>query len=117
MAIPHVQAGEIANVMPLGADLVGTRTHALFKSEDLEVMRIVMLAGDTMPSHAVAGEITLQCVEGRVVLTYAAGECELIAGQLIHLARNDPHALRCIDNASLLLTIVLRPDPHNGRKT
>ncbi len=110
MAIPHVQAGDVVNVLPLGAELARTRTHALFKSDDLEVIRIVMMAGDTMPSHAVAGEITVQCMEGRVALTCGAGVRELVEGQLVHLGRNDPHSLRCIENASLLLTIALRPD-------
>jgi len=116
MAIAHLQAGDVVNVVPLGAALSETRTHALFKSDDLEVIRIVMTTGDTMPAHTVAGEITVQCIEGQVILTCDAGERELTAGQLIHLGRNDPHALRCVENASLLLTIALRPDPHNGRK-
>lgn len=116
MAIQHLQAGDVVNVVPLGAAISETRTHALFKSDDLEVIRIVMTTGDTMPSHTVAGEITVQCIEGRVILTCDAGERELTGGQLIHLSRNDAHALRCIENASLLLTIALRTDPHNGRK-
>ena len=65
MAIPHAQPGDIIDVRPLGGALADARSHALFKSTDLEVIRLVLRAGEGMPPHAVAGEITLQCIEGR----------------------------------------------------
>ncbi len=117
MALPHAQPGDVVNIRPLGAALADTRSHALFKSDDLEVARLVLRAGAEMPPHAVAGEITVQCIEGRVAFTCAAGERELAAGQLIHLKGDELHALRAVEDASLLLTIALKPDPHNGVKT
>lgn len=69
MAIPHATPGDVIDVRPLGAALAATRTHALFKSGDLEVIRIVLRAGDEMPPHVVAGEITVQCIEGRIAFT------------------------------------------------
>ena len=111
MAIPHSQPGDVIDVRPLGPALSGTRSHALFKSSDLEVIRVVLLAGQEMPRHAVSGEITLQCLEGRVEVTCNAGVRELASGQLIHMAGGDIHALRAIENASLLLTIALKSAP------
>ena len=108
MAIPHSQPGDVIDVRPLGPALAGTRSHALLKSGDLEVIRIVLPAGQDMPPHAVAGEITLQCLEGRAEVTCAAGVRELAAGQLIHMSGGDVHGLRAIENASLLLTIALK---------
>ena len=66
MAIPHASPGDVIDVRPLGAALAGARSHALFKSADLEVIRLVLLRGDQMPPHAVPGEITLQCIEGQL---------------------------------------------------
>lgn len=117
MALPHAQPGDVVDVRPLGAALADTRSHALFKSEDLEVMRLVLRADEALPPHSVAGEITLQCIEGRVAFICAAGERELAAGQLIHLKGDELHALRAVEDASLLLTIALKPDPHIGVKT
>jgi len=96
-------------VKPLGAALSATRSHALFKSADLEVIRLVLPAGQEMPEHAVAGEITLQCIEGRIAFTCNAGEVVLGAGQLVHAAGEEVHGLRALADASLLLTIALRP--------
>ena len=111
MAIPHAQPGDVINVRPMGPALAGTSSHALFKSADLEVMRLVLAAGDEMPAHAVAGEITLQCIEGRIAFTCDAGVRELSAGDLVHAAGDEVHSLRGIEHASLLLTIALKKSP------
>ena len=66
MAISHARPGEVIDVLPLGGSLTASRSHALFKSADIELIRIVLRCGEEMRSHAVAGEITLQCIEGRV---------------------------------------------------
>lgn len=107
MAIPHAEPGDVIDVRPLGPALAGARSHALFKSNDLEVIRLVLKAGQGLPPHNVTGEITLQCLEGRVAFTCAAGLRELAAGQLIHSTRNELHGLRALEDSSLLLTIVL----------
>lgn len=112
MAIPHAVAGEPVDVQPLGDALRSARTVALFKSDDLEVMRVVLLAGKSLPPHAVSGEITLQCLEGRVDVT--AGDAAntkthtLMAGQLLYLGGGVMHSLIGIDDASVLVTIALR---------
>jgi len=108
MAIPHASPGDVIDVRPLGPRLSGTRSHALFKSADLEVIRLVLPAGEGLPPHAVAGEITLQCIEGRIAFNCDAGERELAAGELIHSAAEEIHELRAIEDSSLLLTISLK---------
>jgi len=108
MAIPHSAPGDLIDVRPLGAALASARTHALFKSDDLELIRIVVAAGQALPVHAVAGEITLQCIEGSADVSCNAGVRRIASGQLIHLAGGDMHGVRGVQDASLLLTIVLK---------
>jgi quercetin dioxygenase-like cupin family protein len=72
MAIPHAASGQLIDVQPLAGKLSEGRTVALFKSEELEVMRLIVPAGKTVPSHQVKGEITVQCLEGEVAFTAAA---------------------------------------------
>ena len=108
MAIPHASPGDIVDLRPLGPALATTRSHALFKSGDLELIRLVLPAGQEMPAHAVDGEITLQCIEGRITFSCNAGVIELSAGQLVHSAGGETHALRAIEDSSLLLTIALK---------
>jgi quercetin dioxygenase-like cupin family protein len=108
MAIPHAQPGDVIDVRPLGRALAGARSHALFKSNDLEVIRLVLQRGEQMPPHAVPGEITLQCIEGRISFTCEVGERELAAGELVHSAGDEIHGLRALEDSSLLLTIALK---------
>lgn len=61
-----------------------------------------------IPTHQVAGEITVRCLEGQVAFTAGESTRDLEAGQLLLLAGNAPHALRGIEDASLLVTILLR---------
>ena len=72
MAIPHAEPGDVIDVRPLGPALAGARSHALFKSNDLEVIRLVLRTGQGLPPHGVSGEITLQCLEGRISFSCAA---------------------------------------------
>ncbi len=107
MALPHAKPGEVVDVSPLGAKLNTVRTTTLVKSDTLEVLRLVLPAGKEIAPHAVPGEITVQCLEGRVMFRARGSEREMSAGTLLHLAGGDEHSLRAIDDASLLVTIQL----------
>jgi quercetin dioxygenase-like cupin family protein len=109
MALNHLQSGDIANLLPIGADAVSSQSVALFKSEQLEVIRLVLPTGRAMPMHAVPGEITVQCLEGSIEFETPSGTQHLQAGQLLFLRGGEPHALLGIENASVLVTIVLNP--------
>ena len=78
------------------------------KTDRLEVIRLVVPAGKDIPPHQVAGEITVQCLEGRVAFTAGGATRELAGGQMLYLAGNEPHSLRGIEDApSVLVTILL----------
>ena len=65
MAIEHAASGQLIDVFPLTDNLCESRTVALFKTGELEVMRLIVPAGKTVPSHDVKGEITVQCLKAR----------------------------------------------------
>jgi quercetin dioxygenase-like cupin family protein len=108
MAIRHAQPGERISVLPLGALLAEQKTSALFKSRDLEVMRLVLRAGATVPPHSVGGDITLQCLEGAAAISTAAGETQLNTGELMFLLGGEIHGVRATSDCSLLVTIALK---------
>jgi quercetin dioxygenase-like cupin family protein len=108
MAIPHALPGQAIDVAPLGTRLSSEQTIALFKSADLEVIRLVLPAGKSLPPHKVAGEITIQCVEGAVDIAAGDQSHVLRAGQLLYLSRNVTHGVTALEDASALVTIVLR---------
>ncbi len=109
MAIPHAKSGEVIDVRPLGEALVRTVTHALVKSDRLEVLRVVLPAGHEMPTHHVAGEVTVLCLEGRIVVTADGTAHDLAAGRMLYLAGGVPHSVRGVEAGSALVTILLHP--------
>ena len=111
MAIEHAQPGEVIDVRPLGPALARARTTALVKTESLEVIRLVIPRGKEIPTHTTRGEITVQCLEGRVAFTTAGVTRELGPGQLLYLDGEQPHSVLGIDDASLLVTITFPGAP------
>jgi quercetin dioxygenase-like cupin family protein len=107
MAIPHAKSGDIVGIGPLGPALAGAVTHVLVKSTSLEVIRLVVPAGKDIPEHTAPGDITVQCLEGAVDFTAEGRTQQLVPGQLLYLAAGAPHSLRGIQNASVLVTILL----------
>ncbi len=108
MAIPHATAGQCIEVQSLGERLAGAKTVALFKAQDLEVMRLVLPSGKSLPPHQVAGEITIQCIEGVLDVAVDGRSSVLRAGQLLFLSGGALHGVKAIEDASALVTIALR---------
>ena len=109
MAQPHAEPGEIVSVRPLGAQLSEATSTAILKASQLEIIRVVLPAGKTMREHHTPGEITVQCLEGMVEFETDGKTQKMQAGDLIHLAPRARHALKALENASLLPTICLLP--------
>jgi quercetin dioxygenase-like cupin family protein len=109
MALNHLKPGDVANLAPLGNKLADAKTSALAKSNSFETIRLVVPAGKTIPAHDVPGEITLHCLEGRAAIQLDDRVIELSAGEWTFLEGGRRHAVRGIEDASLLLTILF---PH-----
>ena len=107
MALPHALSGQPIDVTPLGTRLAGEKTVALFKSKDLEVMRLVLQAGKSLPPHKVQGEITIQCIEGVVEVTAEGQVAVLRAGQMLFFAGDVVHGVTAVEDASALVTVAL----------
>ena len=73
-------------------------------------MRRLFQAGKQIDPHAVPGEITVQCLEGKSVFTARGKDNELTPGRMLYLAGGDEHALRAVEDASLLVTILLNSE-------
>jgi quercetin dioxygenase-like cupin family protein len=108
MAIKHANPGEAIDVRPLGEALRSGQTVALFKSDDLEVMRLVLAAGRSLPPHRVPGAITVQCLEGRIDVTAGGESHVLAAGELLFLDGGTEHGVVALEDASALVTVSLR---------
>jgi quercetin dioxygenase-like cupin family protein len=109
MAIPHAKSGEVVEIRPLGPALATTQTSTLVKTPTLEVIRLILQAGkESCHQHAMAGEVLIQCLEGLITVQVDGDSRTLEAGQMLYLAGGESHAIRGVNDASALLTILLR---------
>lgn len=107
MAIQHAVSGQVLDILPAAHELGAKQSTALFKSQELEVIRLILPKDKTMPSHQVAGEITVQCVSGSIEMLCDGVAQILNSGQLLYLSGGVPHSLVSREDAVVLLTIVL----------
>lgn len=109
MAQPHAASGDLIDIGPLGTALGDQVTTAIMKSAQLELVRLVLPTGKAMREHRVAGEITVQCIEGLIEITAPAGSMRLGPGKLVHLQGGEAHSLLALADSTALLTICLVP--------
>ena len=76
----------------------------------MEVIRLVVPAGKEIEEHKAKGEIIVHCLEGRVAFTAFGKTQNIEAGKLLYLPTGEPHRVKGIENAALLLTILLPKD-------
>ena len=107
MAIPHAKPGEVVDVRPLGPALASAQTKTLVRAEQVEVIRLVVPAGKEIEEHKAKGEIVVQCLEGRVAFTAFGKTQSLETGTLLYLPTGEPHSVKGVEDASLLLTVLL----------
>lgn len=107
MALPHAQAFESIDLRPLGDRLRETVTSSLIKSHGLQLMRVVLRAGESLPMHQVRGEITLQCIEGSATVLTPGRSIALASGHVVLLPADEPHAVQAVTDTSLLVTVSL----------
>ena len=71
------------------------------------VKRVILSAGQTIPSHHVASDAAVYCIEGAVDITAASQTFRLNAGDVYLLKGGTEHSLLGLLNASILVTIRL----------
>ena len=106
MTLHHAPSGEIIDIRPYGEKLKHEIPRTLVKTPLLQVFRYVLLAGKSFAEHKVSGGITIQCLEGVVLFTAHEKTQILRAGQLVFVAKGVPHALKGVEDGSVLVTIV-----------
>ncbi|MEO8445784.1 MAG: cupin [Gammaproteobacteria bacterium] len=113
MAIHHAESGELIDISPLGAALRQATSTTLIRSDHLEVFRLVLSAGDMVPDHKLPrvcqlpSVVTIQCLEGTVEIEAHGRSQVLRLGHLLYLAAGTPHALKALEDSSVLVTILV----------
>ena len=110
MALKHAKPGETVDLRPLEEGLATAKTSAIVRTPSFEAVHLIVLAGSEIASHKVSGPITLYCIEGHAKLGLHNGPVDLKAGDWVYLEGDEPHSVRGIEDASLLLTIFFKSD-------
>ncbi len=116
MALHHAQPGEVIDLnAPDGA--AAAQNVALFKARDLEVLRLALKQGESLPPHRVGGDITVQCLDGRLEVGLSDRRVQLQPGELVYVPGEVAHDIVALEDAAGLVTIALRTDGHEGPAT
>jgi quercetin dioxygenase-like cupin family protein len=110
MAMYHAAPGELIDLHPLGEGLRQAVSETLVRSDHLEIFRLVLAAGKSLPEHAVPSVTTLQCLEGIVELAAHGRSCKMRAGSLVYLAPGEAHALKALEDSAVLVTLLVHRD-------
>jgi quercetin dioxygenase-like cupin family protein len=102
----HIEEGEVVNLEQLRKDLDIGATHALVRTETMEVIRIVIPKGKSIKEHHVEGEIQVQCLKGNVQFTFGNNTRMLKKDDWLFLGRNVSHSLTAEEDTVILLTIL-----------
>jgi quercetin dioxygenase-like cupin family protein len=99
--------GEIVDVRPLGSALAYVNTKPVLRGAEVEVLRLVVPSRKELPQHQAKGEVVVHCLEGKVAFSALGTVRNLEAGSLLYLPAGEPHSVKGIEDASLLVTILL----------
>jgi quercetin dioxygenase-like cupin family protein len=107
MALPHAQPMDVINVGPFGEELHGTVSTSLIKTEQIQLLHMVLSAHQDQPQHHVDKECTIHCLEGEVEVVTGSGVRKLRPGNVIVLPARQQHALRARAESAVLVTLLL----------
>src|SRR5690606_11173866 len=115
MALHHARSGEVVGLLahPQAPTL---QSQAIVSTPELEVMRLCLPAGEHVPPHAVAGPITLLCLQGHIEVQAHGGWQPRRANDHLYLAGQVEHALRALTDAVVLVNIQRRAASAAERK-
>jgi quercetin dioxygenase-like cupin family protein len=108
MGMHHAKSGEVINLLPSYDRIEPPITTAIIKTDQLQVIRMVVPAGKEIAPHKVANPITVQCLQGRVEFQVDEGWSLLEQGQMLFVEGEEMHAIRGIQNSMLLVSIFLQ---------
>ncbi len=85
----------------------GHRQKTLFKHDSRTIALFVMEKGGSMRDHAADGTVTIQPVEGELVVTVDGDEKRLKTGHMLVIAPRVRHEVRADDEAVFVLQVSL----------
>ncbi len=108
MALEHASPLQPIRLLSDGKLPPDAVSVSLIKSEELQLLSVVLRAGNVLPAHWVAGECTIQCLAGTAQLVAGGRHIDLKAGDVVLVPKHQPHELQARhEDSALLVTIRL----------
>jgi len=108
MATHHASPGEIVNLETWARDLPNEKSKTIVKTDEMELVRLVLPAGKEFADHKVSGPTVIHCIKGDIELTARGATQHLEPGQLLYLMPGEPHAVRAVSDSVVMLTIIFK---------
>ncbi len=107
MAIAHTAPGEIVDVRGRTGGDGDKHSQTLVRTDHLEILRYALPAGKAVGTHTAAGTLVVQCLEGTIEFTALGRTQKLTPGTMLYLPDHEPHSLKALSEALLLMTLLL----------
>jgi quercetin dioxygenase-like cupin family protein len=108
MATHHASPGEVVDLATWAQDVPNEKTKVIAKTDEMELVRLVLSAGKEFADHKVSGPCVIHCVTGEVECPAMGNIQALTSGKLLYLMPGEPHAVRAVVDSVVLLTIVFK---------
>ena len=109
MGLQHCQPGEVLNLMTLRENLPTDATFSVARTDSMEVLRKFLPKGKTVPTHHAPGEITVQCLHGRISFLVGTERRDLTPGDWLFLLPKQEHSLEAHEDSVVLVSMWRRP--------
>jgi quercetin dioxygenase-like cupin family protein len=87
---------------PRTGDHIG---KTVLRSSDQRLVLMILDRGANIPLHHTEAALTIQVLDGRVIVSLLESTFDLGPGQLLAIERGVPHALVAIEDSATLLTL------------
>lgn len=108
MATHHASPAEVVDLETWAQDVPNEQTKAIVKTDEMELVRLVIAAGKEIPTHKVTGPIIVHCINGKIEFTAMGKTQMLMPNQLLHLMPDEPHLVKAVEDSVVLLTIIFK---------
>jgi len=108
MATHHASPAEIVDLETWARDMPNEQTKVIIKTDEMELARLVILAGKEFPTHKVSGPTIVHCINGKIEFTAMDKIQVLMPGQLLYLMPDEPHSVKAVEDSVVLLTIIFK---------
>jgi len=104
MATHHAAPSEIVDLATWAQDVPNEKTKVIVKTNEMELVRLVLPAGKEFANHKVSGPCVIHCITGEIECAAMGGTQVLTSGQLL----DEPHSVRAVVDSVVLLTIIFK---------